>query len=108
MFKTILYSILGIIVFFAILFGIHIGLIQWQRVTKPMIANVERETFVETLSFNQGKIQQLSKYKLEYDQAESVEDKEIIANTIRHTFADYNTENLPDGLKYFLVNIRGY
>ncbi len=69
--------------------------------------NIRREIFKETRSYNEGKIQQLGKYRFEYLQSDP-ESKQIIASTVRHSFADFNCEELPIELKQFLRKIRGY
>ena len=73
----------------------------------PKFQGVKREVFEETKSYNQGKVQELSKYRLEYLKADR-DGKAAIESTIRHSFADYEIKRLPDELGEFLKDIRGY
>lgn len=69
--------------------------------------NIETQIYKETEMYNEGKIQELAKAKLEYEQADSV-GKKAVASMIQHRFADYEVERLPEGLADFLIKIRGY
>lgn len=71
----------------------------------PKYENARREVFENTRSYNEGKFQDLVKYRLEYMQA-SEEEKPILASTIRHMFANYDEERLPDDLLFFLRDIK--
>ena len=68
---------------------------------------VRREVFKQTRSYNEGKEQELIKYRLEYIRAKTDVEKKAIASTIRHAFADYD-ENLLDSdeLRRFIVEIK--
>jgi len=69
--------------------------------------NVETEIYKETEMYNEGKVQELAKARLEYQQADE-DGKDAVASMIRHRFADYEAERLPDELAEFLNKIRGY
>lgn len=69
--------------------------------------NIETEIYKETEMYNEGKVQELAKAKLEYEQADE-DGKELVASMIRQRFADYEAERLPEGLAEFLTKIRGY
>jgi hypothetical protein len=100
-------AIVGIIALIALAFALKLGGLEWDRFFKPKEEDVRRETFEKTKSFNEAKLQDLAKYKLQYERAEQ-SDKEALASTIRHMFADYDAKKLPEGLKSFLTEIRGY
>jgi len=107
-FKTVIFSILAIIIFIALAFVLELGGLKWKRFFSPRHENVRRDVFEATRSYNQAKIQELAKYKLEYETTQDEGAKMVLANFIRHKFADYNDSKLPYGLKAFLVKIRGY
>lgn len=69
--------------------------------------NIETKIYKETEMYNEGKIQELAKARLEYQQADET-GKKAVASMIRHRFADYDSDYLPDGLAQFLNKIRGY
>jgi len=71
--------------------------------------DARREVWEESKSHVHGKIQDLAKYKREYDKAESMEDKESIAEVVRVTMADLDANDVrAEGLRRFLVTVRGY
>lgn len=69
-------------------------------------ANLDREIFEESKSYNEGKEQDLLKYRLEYLQAKDPDSKEAIASTIRLMFADYDETKLTKELRDFLTTIK--
>lgn len=73
----------------------------------PKFQNIKREVFKGTRSYNEGKIQQLAKLKIEYETA-SEDSKQVLKTTIGHMFADYQAEDMPYQLKVFLTKMRGY
>ena len=68
--------------------------------------NARREIFKTSQAYNEGKAQDLAKYKLEYELAKDSSDKQIIKNMIIHTFADYDAKNLPSDLQKFLNEMK--
>lgn len=89
------------------MFAITFFALGWSRFFKPKFENVRREVFEATRSYNQAKVQELGKYKFEYERAIG-KDKNIIASAVRHRFADYDDSKLDYQLKIFLQEIRGY
>lgn len=80
---------------------------RWFSFIEPKKENVRREIFLNTRSYNEGKKQDLIRMRMEYLQADE-SGKKVIANTIRHMFAEYNEDekDLPVELKSFLKNIK--
>ena len=82
--KTILFAILGIVTFIALIFGLQAldygSLIFWG--TK--YENAHREIFEQTKSFRDGSARDLDNLRIAYLQAKSSEEKSIIKDTIRH------------------------
>lgn len=74
----------------------------------PKMENVRRKTFENTQSYVQGKIQDLSNYKLQYSQAKDSDSKQAIQAVIRTQFANFDISQCPDELKPFLQDMRGY
>lgn len=73
----------------------------------PREANVQREVFENTKSFNEGKEQELSKAYREYMSGDA-DEKQGIKTYVRHTFADYDIERLAPELQNFVRDCRGY
>lgn len=104
----IVLSIFGIIVILLALdFGFgYVGVFKTKTVGKAQ-QNAEREVFMETQSFVEGKIQELTKVRKEYLLARDDETRAILCNTVSHSFALFNIEKLPDqDLKDFLKCMR--
>lgn len=78
---------------------------KWFSFLEPKKENVRREIFLNTRSYDEGKLQDLIKIRMEYLQADK-ETKPIIASTIRHMFSEYNESKLPLELKFFLKKIK--
>lgn len=70
----------------------------------PKFAAVEREVFMETRSYNQGVIQQLAKYKAEYDRADNQQDRDAIKSAVRTMFSEYDPSRIDNpALANFLM-----
>ena len=89
-----------------IIIGISFGGLWSYRYFAPRYEDARRKVFKETRSYNEGKMQQLAKYWHEYITG-TVEEKEVIGSTIRHMFADYESQELPVELRNFLDEIKG-
>lgn len=89
-------------------FVLEVGGLQWKMYFAPKHENVRREVFEETQSYVHGKIQDLAKYKGEYDKADD-EGKEAIRHLIVIRFAEFDDSKIKaSGLRGFLVKMRGY
>lgn len=62
----------------------------------PKRAKIERKIFEESPSYVQGKITDLSNYKLQYETVKDDQSKEIIKNVIKEQFSSFNEKNLDD------------
>ena len=103
---TFILCVVGVIIIFALVFGGEMLSLKWQKFFAPKHEAVRREVFKETRSYNEAKLQQLSKYRLEYLRSTSETEKAALASTIRHTFAEYDESKLPHELKKFLYDIK--
>ena len=94
--------VLGIVGIIAMAFALEVGGLQWKSYFGPKHADVERKTFEKTRSFNEGKKQELIRYRLEYVREDDPVAREAILSTVRMAFADYNEEELDGELREFL------
>ena len=99
-------GLLALALFIALAFGLEMGGLQWEKFFAPKHENVRREVFKSTRSFNEAKVQELVKYRLEYMRSDDPAEKGAIASTIRLGFADYNTSKLPYELQVFIEEIK--
>ncbi len=99
---------IGIIIGAIVLFcAVSLGGVYWYRFIGPKKEEARRQVFEETRSYNQGKIQQLAKYRAEYVQSDP-DGQLVIKQTICHQFADFPIDHLPTELRTFLRAMRGY
>lgn len=71
----------------------------------PREQNIRREVFENTKSYNEGKEQELVKYKFEYDRAKGKDDvgtMKAVESAVRHNFADYEDDRLSPELREFV------
>jgi hypothetical protein len=95
------------IVAFVFMMGL-VGL-GYYKFFAPKKENIRREVFEQTQSYVHGKIQDLAKYKKEYDEAESVESKNAIRSVILVRFAEFDESKIKaSALRGFLISMRGY
>lgn len=80
----------------ALLFGLTWLGIEWRGFFGPKAADVERKTFQKTRSYNQGMVQQLTRYRLQYIRTKDEDEKKAIASTVRTMFAEYDPASLPN------------
>ncbi len=78
----------------------------------PKYEEVRRNTFEETKSYVQGKIQDLAKRFDEWSRADKVNDTDsrtAIEELIKMEFADFDETNIRNNkLREFLIKIRGF
>lgn len=79
--------------------------IQWDGFFQPMREDVRREVFEQTKSYNEGKTQDLVRYRLQYQRAKDKTERDAIASAARLQFADYDHTQLPPELQTFLKEI---
>ena len=99
--------VFGFALMLAFAFGSEHLSLAWNRYFGPKREGVRREVFRATRSFNQAKEQELLKLRLEYLRAKDADEKQAIASTIRHRFADYNEMVLEsEELRRFLKDMK--
>lgn len=99
-------AFVGMIAVVFILGGVGLG---YKMVFKPANENVERQVFENTQSYVFGKIQDLAKYKQEYNALENPNDQQAIKNIINQQFAQFDKNKIQDpDLRNFLVQMRGF
>lgn len=102
---TVIGCLLVVALFAFVIRGVSVGNYAFWA---PIEQNVRRDVFENTNSYNRGKIQELSKYRIEYIRSETREEKDAISGVIRIQFADYPAERIEDRqLRSFLITIQG-
>jgi hypothetical protein len=102
----IAFGILGVIVFVLALSWIATGNDFFlYKYFAPKQAQVQREVFEQTKSYNQGTVQQIRGYMAQYIVADSSQ-RDALASVIIHETADYDENKLPQDCRDFLIKIR--
>lgn len=68
--------------------------------------NAKREVFEQTQSYVEGKRQELTKYRLEYQRTKDPVEKEAIRQTVVTSFANLDYTKLPPDLQSFLNDLK--
>ncbi len=108
--KVIGWTILFFVVLTALMFVTGTIDFGYKKVFKPAYENLDREVYENTQSFVHGKIQDLAKYKREYDAAKDnpIEQKAIEA-IINQQFSQFDSKKIQDdNLRDFLIHVRGF
>ena len=95
-----------IIALIVLAFALETGGLKWKEHFAPKHENVRHKTFKATRSFNEAKLQELTKYRLEYLRSDDPVEQGAIASTIRLGFADYDASQLPYELQAFLEEMK--
>lgn len=74
---------------------------------RPREANIEREVFENTKSYNEGKEQELLKTYKEYVSTSDESIRAGLRSYVSHTFADYPVERLDPKLRNFVQECKG-
>ncbi|RLE38195.1 hypothetical protein DRJ17_04740 [Candidatus Woesearchaeota archaeon] len=96
----------GIVILGILMFGLEYTALMWNKFFGPRKESVRRTVFKATRSYNEAKLQDLTRYRLQYLRATTEEEKNALASTIRHQFAEYDENKLPPELRDFLRNIK--
>lgn len=100
-------AIVGIVALVFVIGAVGLG---YKMVFKPAHENVERKVFENTQSFVHGKIMDLAKYKLEYNElAGKATDQRALQIIISQQMANLDKSKVQDpDLRAFLVQMRGF
>ena len=71
----------------------------------PKYANVQRQVFTNTMSYNQGMSQDLDNYFVDYQRGTS-DQKQAIASVVLHEVSNYDESRLPEHLQTWLQQLR--
>jgi len=104
--KNVLITIGVIIALFAIIFAANEFEIFGTKFWGVRKENARREVFEQTQSYVEGKRQEITKYRLEYQLEKDTVAKEAIRQTIITSFANFDVNKLSPDLIEFLNELK--
>ena len=97
------------VIVIALVFVLGFVGLGYKKIFKPAHENINREVFENTQSFVHGKIQDLAKYKAEYNELTDPTEQAALKAIINQQFAQFDSSKINDAnLRNFLVQMRGF
>jgi len=108
-FKNASAGVLAIVLLVGIIIALSFGGLAYKTYFGPRFQNADRQIFEQTQSYVHGKIQDLAKYKAEYDKTNDPTERAAIKSVIVQQFAQFDSSSVVDTqLRQFLVQQRGF
>jgi hypothetical protein len=98
--------VIGMILLYGLGFMATGGDLAIYRFWAPKRANAEREVFVNTNSYIQGKVSHLTQLRLDYEQADGAQ-KATLRTVILTEAAQVDNSKLPSDLAGFIAGLKG-
>lgn len=93
----------------AVIFILGLAGLGYKAFFAPKHAAIDRQVFEQTQSYVHGKVQDLAKYKQEYDATQDFTEHQAIKTVINQQFAQFDSNKVVDSnLRNFLVRMRGF
>lgn len=106
--RNVILGIIGFGMFVVLMFGLEFGSIKLNGVLKVERANVERQVFKSTKSYNEGMANDLANFKFEYEMSRDEVERMAIRRFIIDKYSDFDESKLQNyNLKQFLIQMRG-
>ena len=100
---TVIAVFVGVI---GLILGLQVGGVEWYKFIGPKRESARRSVYKQTTSYNESKVQDLVRFRVQYIRAKTPEDKHIITSTIRMMYADFNPDKIVnDDLRVFLIDV---
>ena len=106
-FKGLGICLLTLVLMHGIGFLVTGGDLSMYKFWAPKQANAERQVFVNTNSYVQGKTDYLSRLRLAYKTADSPAQKSALKETILIEAANVDNDKLPVDLQIFINGLKG-
>lgn len=78
----------------AVAVALALGGILWRRTIGVAQKDAERETYKATIIYNEGMLDDLAKYKYEYDSSDDEVERTAIASLVRSRFANFDKSRI--------------
>jgi len=105
MFKIILATIAGIILFGAAIFGLnYLGFANYAFFA-PKVEGVRRDVMIQSRAYSEATMREMYRLKLQYVQAKSDAERDTIRAMALHESQAFDVERLPTDLQLFLRSL---
>jgi hypothetical protein len=105
-FKGLGFSLLALVLIYGFGFLATGGDLAIYRFWAPKQANAEREVFVNTNSYIQGKTDYLNRLRFEYTSSKDTEQKAALKTLILSEASNVDNSKLPNDLQGFIENLK--
>jgi len=99
-------AVLGVVLIFALLFGLGVLNLEKRKFFEPRNAEIDRKVFEQTPSYIQGKNQHLTRLMSQYKLADTNAKKETLKQMILHEASTIDSANLTPTLNQFINNLK--
>lgn len=104
------YTILGVLSFFVVILGLGFAIqgtdFFLYRTFAPKYEATRRQVYEQSKSYNEGMLQELRDYQVQYLREKDPQAKQAIAFAILHNADEYDIDKLPEDLREFVVQLR--
>jgi hypothetical protein len=104
--KTTGLSLWYVFLAFIVIGGICAGSLVIYRIFGPANEAVRRETVENSKSFIDGTVRDLENLCIEYNSAQSADQKNLLRGVILHRASAIDEDRLPSDLKYFIADLK--
>lgn len=87
-------ALISVVIVAAIIIVTSLGGIVWTRTIGVAQKDAEREAYKATITYNEGMLDDLAKYKFQYDSAEDDVERAAIAELVRNRFANFDKSRI--------------
>lgn len=100
-------SVVLVVTMFIGLVGVEIGSMHLGGYLRRTQKDIDRSVFKQSVAYNEGKLDDLAKYRLEMIKTEDDVEKSAIADYVNSVYANYDLNNIENkDLKVFLDDCR--
>jgi cell division protein FtsW (lipid II flippase) len=98
-------AVLAVLAAFTLVAFLVTGDLWFYKTYAPKYEQARYNTFKQSQAYNDGMAQQLSHYRLQYQQADA-SGKALIRSTVLHDYAGYDSSHLSPDLASFLDSLQ--
>lgn len=104
--RILLYCLLALVIVVGLNFAFGWVDVGYTKTVGKAKENARRTVYEETQSYVEGKVQELTKARLEYMESKDSVEKRAIKMTVVQSFANFDDKKLPIDLRDFLDQMK--